>query len=227
MAIRALNSVVVGNYDTTATASWQAGAALCRTATGNQVALAARVVLANSGIGFTGGFVGFSADDTARTGNTMILADPVGASYVDASGVLQANNNGFYVVSKRAIGDFQAENVNGLTNPTAGSSGYEGPRRGVGVFNTPGGQFVTDMFLTGTGSSTSTGIADGGTATYLPGAMLTVANNGSGKLVELAGVAAGIIPGYGGAGAATTLPVVGVVDRYDSAAGLLYFTQKL
>lgn len=226
MAIRALNSLVVGNYDTTATASWQSGAALCRTANGNQVAIAARVVLANSGIGFTGGFVGFSADDTARSGNTMILADPVGSSYVDSSGVLQANNNGFYVVSKRAIGDFQAENVNGLTNPTAGSSGYEGPRRGVGVFNTPGGQFVTDMFLTGTGSSTSTGIADAGTATYAPGALLTVANNGSGKLVELAGAPAGIIPGFGGAGAATTLPVVGVVDRYDSAAGLLYFTQR-
>ena len=224
MAIRALNSVVVANYETSATASWSSGAVLCRTTTGNQAALAARVVLANGSIGCTGGVIGFSADDTARTGNTMILADPVGASFVDANGVLQANNNGFYVVSKRAIGDFQAENVNGLTNPTAGSSGYEGPRRGVGVFNTPSGQFITDMFLTGTGSSTSTGIADGGTATYVPGTLLTVANNGSGKLVELNGAPAG--PFGNGAGTACSLPIVGVVDRYDSAAGLLYFTQK-
>ena len=224
MAIRALNSVVVANYDTLSTASWQSGAVLCRTATGNQAAIAARVVLANGSIGCTGGVIGFSADDTARTGNTMILADPVGSSYVDSSGVLQANNNGFYVVSKRAIGDFQAENVNGLTNPTAGSSGYEGPRRGVGVFNTPGGQFVTDMFLTGTGSSTSTGIADGGTATYAPGVLLTVANNGSGKLVELNGAPAGQFGNAAGVGC--SLPIVGVVDRYDSAAGLLYFTQK-
>ena len=223
MAIRALNSVVVGNYDTASTATWQAGAVLCRTATGNQVAIAARVVLANGGIGCTGGIVGFSADDTARSGNTMILADPVGSSYVDSSGVLQANNNGFYVVTKRAIGDFQAENVNGLTNPTAGASGYEGPRRGVGVYNTPGGQFVTDMFLTGTGSSTSAGIADAGTATYAPGALLTVANNGSGKLVELAGAAAAQ---FNGVGTGCSLPIVGVVDRYDSAAGLIYFTQK-
>ena len=224
MAIRALNSVVVANYETTSTATWSAGAVLCRTTTGNQAALAARVVLANGSIGCTGGVLGFSADDTARTGNTMILADPVGASFVDASGVLQSNNNGFYVVSKRAIGDFQAENVNGLTNPTAGSSGYEGPRRGVGVFNTPSGQFITDMFLTGTGSSTSTGIADGGTATYVPGALLTVANNGSGKLVELNGAPAG--PFANGVGTGCSLPIVGVVDRYDSAAGLLYFTQK-
>ena len=223
MAIRALNSVVVANYDTTSTASWSAGIGLMRSATAGQVAIAQRSqTQIGGGVGFTGGFVGFSADDTARSGNTMILADPVGASYVDANGVLQANNNGFYVVSKRAIGDFQAENVNGLTNPTAGSSGYEGPRRGVGVFNTPSGQFITDQFKTGTGSSTSTAIADGGTATYTPGALLTIAVDASGKLVELAGNAVGAV--FGGLG--VTMPVVGIVDRYDSAAGLLYFTQK-
>jgi len=224
MAIRALNTLVVANYNTAASASWLAGDALFIQSDGT-VAAAYRAAT-----GFTtlaqqlGKFVGFSADDTARTGNTMILADPVGSSYTDSSGVLQANNNGFYVVSKRAIGDFLAENVNGVTNPTAGSSGYEGPRRGVGVFNTPSGQFITDMFLTGTGSSTSTGIADGGTATYVPGTLLTVANNGSGKLVELNGAPAG--PFGNGAGTACSLPIVGVVDRYDSAAGLLYFTQK-
>ena len=223
MAIRALNSVVVANYDTTSTATWSAGVGLQRSATAGQVALAQRAHGAGAGIGFTGGFAGFSADDTARSGNTMILADPVGASFVDASGVLQANNNGFYVVSKRAIGDFQAENVNGLTNPTAGSSGYEGPRRGVGVFNTPGGQFITDQFKTGTGSSTSAGNADAGTATYVPGALLTIAVDASGKLVELAGTAVGVV---NASGAGVTMPFVGIVDRYDSAAGLLYFTQK-
>ena len=227
MAIRALNSVVVANYDTTSTTTWSAGVGLQRSSTAGNVALAQRAhggQVGGAGVGFTGGFVGFSADDTARSGNTMILADPVGASYVDANGVLQSNNNGFYAVSKRAIGDFQAENVNGLTNPTAGSSGYEGPRRGVGVFNTPGGQFITDQFLTAaSGSSTSAGNADGGTATYLPGALLTIAANGSGKLVELAGIAVGI---NNTSGVGITMPVVGIVDRYDSAAGLLYFTQK-
>ena len=224
MAIRALNSVVVANYDTTSTGSWSAGVGLQRSSTAGQVQIAIRALLPNSttGVGFTNGFVGFSADDTARSGNTMILADPVGASYVDASGVLQANNNGFYVVSKRAIGDFQAENVNGLTNPTAGSTGYEGPRRGVGVFNTPGGQFITDQFKTGTGSSVSAIATDGGTATYTPGSLLTIAVDGSGKLVELNGLAVGI----GNSVFGLTVPSVGVVDRYDSAAGLLYFTQK-
>ena len=215
MAIRALNSVIVANYDTAANASWSAGTVLARdTSAGN----AGRVVIAtrNSAGTVTGGVVGFSSDDTARTGNTMILADPVGSSYTDASGNFVANNNGFYVVSKRAIGDFQAENVNGVTNPTAGASTFEGPRRGVGVYSTPSGQFVTDMFVTGVGSSASAALTDLGTAVYAPGALLTVSAAASGasngKLVELVNTAWG--------------PTVGVVDRYDSAAGLLYFTAR-
>jgi hypothetical protein len=159
-----------------------------------------------------GRFVGFSADDTARTGNTMILADPVGSSFTDSSGVLQANNNGFYVVSKRAIGDFLAENVNGVTNPTAGSSGYEGPRRGVGVFNTPGGQFVTDRYAA---IASTDNTQDGGVAyTLLPGDLLTVAGSSAnaGKLVKLDD-------------RGTDGPIVGRVDSLDSASGLLYFTQ--
>ena len=145
----------------------------------------------------------------------MILADPVGSSYTDASGAFVANNNGFYLVSKRAIGDFLAENVNGVTNPTSGSSGYEGPRRGVGVFNTPGGQFVTDRFAATASSSVS---ADGGTWTPAVGDLLTVAaaSGNAGKLVQLDPAAGG----FGVDGIA-----VGRVDSYDSATGLIYFTQ--
>ena len=214
MAIRALNTLVVANYNTLSSASFFAGDALMISVTDGTVSAGYRAAT-----GFTtiaqqlGRFVGFSADDTARTGNTMILADPVGSSYTDSSGVLQANNNGFYVVSKRAIGDFLAENVNGVTNPTAGSSGYEGPRRGVGVFNTPGAQFITDRFSIANVSSTS--IADGGSAwSPAPGDLLTVAaaSGNAGKLVKLDEV------GVDGL-------VVGRVDSYDSASGLLYFTQ--
>jgi len=213
MAIRALNTLVVANYNTAASASWLAGDALFLQNDGT-VAAAYR-----AGNGFStlqqqlGRFVGFSADDTARTGNTMILADPVGASYTDSNGVLQANNNGFYVVSKRAIGDFLAENVNGVTNPTAGSSGYEGPRRGVGVFNTPGAQFITDRFS----SVASTSVfQDGAAGGWTPavGDLLTVAASSAnaGKLAKLGTVG-------------TDGVIVGRVDSYDSAAGLLYFTQ--
>jgi len=213
MAIRALNTLVVANYPTAASASFLAGDALMIGSDGN-VSAAYRAASAFDSLGEQlGRFVGFSADDTARTGNTMILADPVGSSYTDSSGVLQANNNGFYVVSKRAIGDFLAENVNGVTNPTAGSSGYEGPRRGVGVFNTPGAQFVTDRW---SGTASSTVSADGGSWTPAIGDLLTVAaaSGSAGKLVQL-DPAAIQVDGI----------AVGRVDAYDSASGLLYFTQ--
>jgi hypothetical protein len=141
----------------------------------------------------------------------MILNDPVGASYTDANGVMVANTNGWYKVSKRAIGDFIDEPVTVNTNPTAGATGYETPRRGVGVFNTPGGQFVSDQFVIA--SSTSAVDADAGAAwTPAPGDLLTPgAGANAGKLTKLQNVAHGI--------------AVGRVDSYDSAAGLLFFTQ--
>ena len=210
MAIRALNSVIVANYDTLATASWQAGACLALNSSTGNVQLATRASGADTANFAT--FVGFSSDDTARSGNTMILADPVGSNYIDGSGVFQSNNNGFYVASKRAIGDFQSEIVNGVTNLSAQSSGYEGPRRGVGVYNTPGGQFVTDQFSLVTTSGVN---ADsGGTWTPAPGDACTFAIDGSGKLVKLVAIG-------------TDGPMVARVDKYDSAAGLLYITMVL
>jgi hypothetical protein len=210
MAIRALNSVIVANYDTLATASWQAGACLAINSSTGNVQLATRASGADTANFAT--FVGFSSDDTARSGNTMILADPVGSNYIDGSGVFQSNNNGFYVAAKRAIGDFQSEIVNGVTNLSAQSSGYEGPRRGVGVYNTPGGQFVTDQFSLVTSSGAN---ADsGGTWTPAPGDACTFAIDNSGKLVKLGTIG-------------TDGPMVARVDKYDSAAGLLYITMVL
>jgi hypothetical protein len=210
MAIRALNSVIVANYDTLATASWQAGVCLAINSSTGNVELATRAAGADT-LNFAT-FVGFSSDDTARSGNTMILADPVGSNYIDGSGVFQSNNNGFYVASKRAIGDFQSEIVNGVTNLSAQSSGYEGPRRGVGVYNTPGGQFVTDQFtLSISDGANSDG---GGTWTPAPGDACTFAAAGTGKLVKLATMG-------------THGPMVARVDKYDSAAGLLYITMVL
>lgn len=210
MAIRALNSVIVANYDTLATASWQAGACLALNSSTGNVQLATRASGADTANFAT--FVGFSSDDTARSGNTMILADPVGSNYIDGSGNFQSNNNGFYVAAKRAIGDFQSEIVNGVTNLSAQSSGYEGPRRGVGVYNTPGGQFVTDQVSLVISSGVN---ADaGGTWTPAPGDACTFAADGTGKLVKLATIG-------------TDGPMVARVDKYDSAAGLLYFTMVL
>lgn len=215
MAIRALNSVIVANYNCAATASWQAGTCLMIGSDGLVLKADRNASTFNTLVQQTGKFVGFSSDDTARTGNTMILADPVGSNYIDGSGVFQSNNNGFYVGAKRAIGDFQSEIVNGVTNLSAQTSGYEGPRRGVGVYNTPGGQFVTDQYAEALTTDVST---DGGSyTTFAPGDLLVPGSTANaGKLVKLDASA------YGTDGI-----VVGRVDSFDSAAGLLYFTQIL
>lgn len=214
MAIRALNSAIVANYDTYANATIFAGDALMLDSNGKVIPAHRIHASFDTAAEMAGRFVGFSADDTVRSGNTMILADPVGASYTDSSGNFVAANNAFYVVSKRAIGDFLAENVNGVTNPTAGSTGFEGPRRGVAVFNTPGGQFITDRW-SGTASSSLT--TDGGTWTPTYGDLVTVgaAAGNSGKLVQYSPIGLGNTHGV----------AVGRVDSYDSATGLLYFTQ--
>ena len=214
MAIRALNSVIVANYNTAASASWQAGACLMINASGLVQKADRNDTLFDTLVEQTGRFVGFSSDDTARTGNTMILADPVGSNYIDGSGVFQSNNNGFYVGAKRAIGDFQSEIVNGVTNLSAQTSGYEGPRRGVGVYQAPG-QFVTDQFVNfQTNDSNSTTTADSAYTAWGPNDLLTYATGATnaGKLVKVQSSATN----FG--------VVVAKVDRYDSAAGLLYIT---
>lgn len=217
MAIRALNSVVVANYSTDKEVVIRAGDGVRLTTTG-VVTPAYRQDGSFDTKAEQLRFVGFSADDTGRTGNTMILNDPVGSSYVDTSFNLQAANNGFYVVAKRAIGDFQSENVTSVTNPTAGSSGFEGPRRGIGVYNTPGGQFVTDRFAA-TAVSSLTLDASGLYSAYQPGDMLSIAAaiGDSGKLVKFTDAQASLGSSFA--------VVVGRVDSFDSAAGLLYFTQ--
>jgi hypothetical protein len=215
MAIRALNSVVVANYDCYAdgTNTFLAGAPLMLDSTNKVVAADRSNSAFNTLVQQMGRFVGFASDDRARTGATMILNDPVGASYTDANGVMVANVNGWYKVSKRAIGDFIDEPVTTVTNPTAGSTGYEGPRRGVGVYNTPGGQFITDQYV----AVATNGVnADAGSAiTFAAGDLLTPgAGANKGKLVKITAANFG-----------TDGIVVGRVDSFDAAAGLLYFTQ--
>jgi len=220
MAIRELNAVVVQNYDVAKDASFQAGACLVQNPHKLEVMPADRSLSAtayNTGTGAFphdgNAFVGFAADDKARTGNTMIIPDPVGSSVVSADGTtFTANNNAFYVATKRALGDYQDESVSNVSDLTSGSTGYQGPRRGIGVFATPSGEFVTDQFVA---VETSSGTADSGSAyVFLPNDILTFgAGANKGKLVHLAG------------NATTHGPAVAKVRKYDSTAGLLYITQ--
>ena len=210
MAIKELINVFPFNYPVAKATTFYAGMVLARGTDGNVVP-ANRATVAHQS---AGAIVGLAADDKASTGVTFIQADPVGSSYVDSSGVLQAANNGWFVGAKRGLADNAAfdETVTGVTDLTSGSTGYQGPRRGVGVYQAPG-QFVTDQFVNfATNDSNSTSTADTAYTAWGPNDLLTYATGASnaGKLVKVSGTQYGI--------------VVAKVDRYDSAAGLLYIT---
>ena len=210
MAIKELINVFPFNYPVAKATTFYAGMVLARGTDGN-VVVANRATVAHQS---AGAIVGLAADDKASTGVTFIQSDPVGSSYVDSSGVLQAANNGWFVGAKRGLADNAAfdETVTGVTDLTSGSTGYQGPRRGVGVYQAPG-QFVTDQFVNfATNDSNSTSTADTAYTAWGPNDLLTYATGASnaGKLVKVSGTQYGI--------------VVAKVDRYDSAAGLLYIT---
>lgn len=221
MAIRPLQELIQDNFEMGASVTCLAGDALVRSPYTGLCLVADRslsVTAWNSGTGAfghdSGTFVGFAADDHARTGATMILPDPVGSTVVSSDGAtFTANNNGFYSVAKRALGDYMDELVTNVTDPTSGSSGYQGPRRGIGVFTSPSARFVTNRFVA---VITATNTTDDSTPyTFLPGDFLTFgASANAGKLVAADPAALGTDP-----------IIVGRVDRYDSTAGLLYFTQ--
>lgn len=212
MAIKELINVFPFNYPVAKATTFYAGMVLARGTDGNVVP-ANRATVAHQS---AGAIVGLAADDKASTGVTFIQADPVGSSYVDSSGVLQAANNGWFVGAKRGLADNAAfdETVTGVTDLTSGSTGYQGPRRGVGVYQAPG-QFVTDQFVNfATNDSNSTSTADTAYTAWAVNDLLTYATGASnaGKLVKVTSSATN----FG--------VVVAKVDRYDSAAGLLYIT---
>lgn len=210
MAIRSLLSVLSSNYNVDATTQFHAGASLSRDPATGLVRSADRRTDAGTA------FVGFSADDKSRVGNTMIQTDPVGSNVLDSTGKFVANNNGFFVSVKRALGDYQDESNTNVSDLTSGASGYQGPRRGIGVFTTPSSQFVTDQFVA---VATTSGVADATVAVaFLTNDLLTFgasdpagAYDHSGKLVKINTAGDGL--------------AVAKVDQYDAAAGLLYITK--
>jgi hypothetical protein len=220
MAIRPLFELIQGNFEMSKSVTCLAGDALVRSPYTGLCIVADRSLVAtayNSGTGAFSHtahtFVGFAADDHARTGATMILPDPVGSTVVSSDGsTFTASNNGFYAVAKRALGDFVDELVTNVSDPTSGSTGYQGPRRGIGVYTSPSGQFVTDRFVAVITTAASTD--DTNPYTFLPGDYLTFgATANAGKLVAIDRAN----PTFG--------EPVAKVDKYDATAGLLYFTQ--
>lgn len=217
MAIKELINVFPFNYSVAKNTTFYAGMVLARGTDG----LVLKADRSNQDHQQSNFIVGLSADDKAATGVTFIQADPVGSTYVDGSGNVVAANNGWFVGAKRGLADNAAfdETVTGVTDLTSGSTGYQGPRRGVGVFQAPG-QFVVDANAVAdfrTNDTSVSTVADQSFssvgASWAINDLLTYGSGANaGKLVKVQ--SSGTNRGA----------VVAKLDRYDSAAGLWYIT---
>jgi hypothetical protein len=230
MAIRELIALGTTNHDIAASTQFRAGTIVAKSSTTGQISAACRSTT-TTGLGggapntaLPAGYIGLAADDTAKSGNTMIINDPVGSTFVNTSDNTKLDNyaNGFYVAPKRALSFNQAEDLTDVTNFTAGATGFEGPRRGCAVYSFPGAQFVTDMHLDSTGKKYKTVGATGGGVSFLDADASSDTWNITDQLTYGAGANAGLFVKLS---SSTDGLAVARIDAIDTSAGLIWITQ--
>ena len=210
MAIYPYFSTTIINKDVLTNSSFKAGMALVLDSNGRAIKADSQLLVFESISQKYGKFLGFAASDHDISGNTIIIPDVVGSNYLDANYNFVKNENTEYSVAKRAILDHQDSAVSNFYNA---SDPNILSKRGIGVYNTPGDYFVTDQFvrvLHGDYGVDSTTLVD-----LNPGDLLTFGGGiNAGKLVKVN------VNSFG-----PDLIVVGQVNKYVPATGLLYFTQ--
>ena len=210
MAIYPYFSTTIINKDVLTNSSFKAGMALVLDSNGRAIKADSQLLVFDSISQKYGKFLGFAASDHDISGNTIIIPDVVGSNYLDANYNFVKNENTEYTVAKRAILDHQDSAVSNFYNA---SDPNILSKRGIGVYNTPGDYFVTDQFvrvLHGDYGLDSTTLVD-----LNPGDLLTFGGGiNAGKLVKVN------VNSFG-----PDLIVVGQVNKYVPATGLLYFTQ--
>ena len=210
MAIYPYFSTTIINKDVLTNSSFKAGMALVLDSNGRAIKADSQLLVFESISQKYGKFLGFAASDHDISGNTIIIPDVVGSNYLDVNYNFVKNENTEYSVAKRAILDHQDSAVSNFYNA---SDPNILSKRGIGVYNTPGDYFVTDQFvrvLHGDYGLDSTTLVD-----LNPGDLLTFGGGiNAGKLVKVN------VNSFG-----PDLIVVGQVNKYVPATGLLYFTQ--
>ena len=210
MAIYPYFTTTIINKDVLTNSSFKAGMALVLDSNGRAIKADSQLLVFDSISQKYGKFLGFAASDHDISGNTIIIPDVVGSNYLDANYNFVKNENTEYSVAKRAILDHQDSAVSNFYNA---SDPNILSKRGIGVYNTPGDYFVTDQFvrvLHGDYGLDSTTLVD-----LNPGDLLTFGGGiNAGKLVKVN------VNSFG-----PDLIVVGQVNKYVPATGLLYFTQ--
>jgi hypothetical protein len=208
MAIYPYTNTYVINKDAVAGAQFKAGMVLMMNADGKAVPADSQLLVFNSLGQKLAKILGLAAGDSNLTGNTIIVPDTVGNNYLDENKNFVNASNAEYVAIKRQLLDYADETINEYYNMNFSPIPK---RRGIGVYCLTGDTFATDQFsavLHG-----DYGIDDTDLITFSPGDLLTFGGGvNAGKLVKVNTNSVG-----------PDVIVVGTVEKYNSAVGLLYF----
>jgi len=208
MAIYPYTNTYVINKDAVAGSSFKAGMVLMMNADGKAVPADSQVLALNSAGQKQAKILGLAAGDSNLTGNTIIVPDTVGNNYLDENKNFVNASNAEYVAIKRQLLDYADETINEYYNMNFSPIPK---RRGIGVYSLTGDTFATDQFkavLHGDYGVDSTDIIS-----FSPGDLLTFGGGiNAGKLVKVNTNSFG-----------PDVVVIGVVEKYNSAVGLLYF----
>jgi hypothetical protein len=210
MAIFPYHSTTIINKDVLTASSFKAGMALIIDSNGRAVKADSQQLISTSVQEKYARFLGFAASDHDLSGNTLIVPDVIGSSYLDINNRFINNQNLEYSVPKRALMDLQdtaVSNFYNLSDPNVVS------KRGIGVYNTPGDIFITDQFVPVLHGDY--GLDNISVVSISPGDLLTFGGGiNAGKLVKVNVNSIG-----------PDVLIVAIVEKYIPETGLLHFRQ--
>jgi hypothetical protein len=208
MAIYPTQSNYIVDVDIITTTSFKAGMALMRDDNGRAIPADNATLLYLSLQRKAGKFLGFASSDHDAFGNTIIVPDVIGSSYLDENRNFVRFENPEVRTIRRALPDLQDPASNNI-NPTDRTIV---PKRGIGVYNQSGEVYITDQFVRVLHGDFGQDFTE--TVAFNPGDLLTFGSGvNAGKLVKVNVNSIG-----------TDIVVVGVVEKYITATDLLHFT---
>jgi hypothetical protein len=207
MAIYPLQSNYIIDVDIITTTAFKAGMVLMRDDNGRAIPADNSTLLYKTIYQKAGKHLGFASSDHDVSGLTIVEPDVVGSSWLDSNRIFQRYENSDIVHTRRFI----AEHLDPTYDVSNPSNRSVVAKRGIGVYNQPGELYSTDQFIPVLHGDFGQDFTD--IQTINPGDLLTVGSGvNAGKMVKVNVNSIG-----------TDIIVVGVVDRYDTNSGLLYF----
>lgn len=208
MAIYPYTNTYVINKDVVAGSTFKAGMVLMLNSDGKAVPADSQLLVFDSLGQKQAKILGLAAGDSNLTGNTIIVPDVVGNNYLDSNKNFVEASNAEYIAIRRQLLDYADETINEYYNMNFSP---KPKKRGIGVYSLTGDTFATDQFkavLHG-----DYGIDGTDTISFSPGDLLTFGGGvNAGKLVKVNNNSIG-----------PDVVVVGIVEKYNSNIGLLYF----